>query len=344
MNSPESRTTRAPSPERGREGAAAPAGAVRADALAAAAALSDVMRRDFAVVVPAYNEAEMVPELVRELRRAFAAYGLHGEILLVDDGSSDGTAEVAEREGHGWEALRVLRHRTNLGKTEALLTAAAATERTWLILFDADLQHLPDEFPRFLTRLQEGWDIVTGRKVGAYDKRHTSGAYNLLSRKIFDVPVSDLNSMKAFRREILEDMHLRHDWHRFFVVLAHARGWRVSEIDIDLYPRRAGVSKYRGPLRILVGALDLMSVWFLVIFARKPLLLFGVSGAVLVGLGLLVGAVAFYFRFVAGQGFRPLLYLVILLETVGFLLLGFGLVAEMIAQLREEVDALRRRR
>jgi glycosyltransferase involved in cell wall biosynthesis len=302
------------------------------------------MRRDFAVVVPAYDEAAMVPALVRELRRAFTEYELHGEVLLVDDGSTDGTADLAEREAAGWEALRVVRHRTNLGKTEALQTAVGMTERTYLILFDADLQHATDEFPRYLAKLQEGWDIVTGRKVGAYDKRHVSGAYNFLSRKIFDIPVSDLNSMKAFRREILSEIHLRHDWHRFFVVLAHARGWSVTEIDIDLYPRHAGVSKYRGPFRILVGALDLISVWFLLLFSRKPLLLFGVSGAVMVALGVVVGLVAFYMRFVQGEGFRPLLYLVILLETVGFLLVGFGLVAEMVAQVRDEVDALRRQR
>jgi hypothetical protein len=185
---------------------------------------------------------------------------------------------------------------------------------------------------------------VTGRKVGAYDKRRVSNVYNLLSRKIFDVPVSDLNSMKAFRREILDGMHLRHDWHRFFVVLAHKRGWSVSEIDVALYPRRAGVSKYQGPVRILVGILDMVSVWFLLLFARKPLLLFGVSGAALVLLGLMVGGVAFYLRFVEGLGVRPLLYLVILLETVGFLLVGFGLLAEMVAQVRDEVDALRRPR
>jgi glycosyltransferase involved in cell wall biosynthesis len=316
----------------------------RPDARTAAASLSDVMRRDFAVVVPAYNELEMVPELIQELRRAFAEYDLHGEVILVDDGSTDDTAAEAEREARGWDALRVLRHRTNLGKTEALQSAVTATERTYLILFDADLQHSTHEFPRFLAKLQEGWDIVTGRKVGAYDKRHVSGAYNFLSRKIFDVPVSDLNSMKAFRREILAEIHLRHDWHRFFVVLAHARGWRVTEIDIDIYPRRAGISKYKGPFRILVGGLDLISVWFLLLFSRKPLLLFGVSGAVMVALGLIVGAVAFYLRFVEGLGFRPLLYLVILLETVGFLLVGFGLVAEMVAQVRDEVDALRRQR
>jgi len=309
----------------------------------AAEALTPEMRRDFAVVVPAFNEAPMVPELVPALREAFAEFGLEGEVILVDDGSTDGTAELAEREGEGWANFRVLRHRANLGKTEALVTASEATDREYLVLFDADLQHLPEEIPRFLLRLQEGWDMVVGRKVGDYQKPVVSGIYNWLSRRIFKVPVSDLNSMKAFRRCIVEELTLRHDWHRFFVVLATARGYSVTEMDIRLHPRKAGESKYTGRFRVVVGLMDLISVWFLLLFSRKPLLLFGFTGTALIALGLLVGAVAFYFRFVEGVGFRPLLYLVILLETVGFLLVGVGLLAEMVAQLHHEVDTLRRR-
>ena len=308
---------------------------------APAGGLSDEARCDFAVVIPAFNEAPVVPDLIIELKATFERFQLNGEILLVDDGSTDGTGDLAEKEAGDWSAVRVLRHRTNQGKTEAMLTAARSTERTYLILFDADLQHLPDEIPRFLERLHAGWDIVTGRKVGAYDKRAVSSFYNGLSRRIFRVPVTDLNSMKAFRREILKELYLRHDWHRFFVVLAHARGYSVSEIDIALHPRRAGVSKYTGFFRIVVGMMDLLSVWFLLLFSRKPLILFGFTGMALIGLGAMVGGVAFYLRFVEGFGFRPLLYLVILLETVGFLLVGFGLIAEMVAQLREEVDSLR---
>ena len=306
-----------------------------------ASTLSEELRRDFAVVIPAFNEAPVVPALIAELREVFAAHGLHGEVLLVDDGSTDGTGDLAEREGGEWPLLRVLTHRTNLGKTEAMLTAARATDRKYLVLFDADLQHRPDEIPRFLERLQEGWDIVTGRKVGAYDKRAVSSMYNALSRRIFRVPVTDLNSMKAFRREILVELNLRHDWHRFFVVLACARGYTITEIDIELHPRRAGVSKYSGSFRIVSGVLDLLSVWFLLLFSRKPLILFGLSGITLIALGLIVGALAFYLRIVENLGFRPLLYLVMLFETVGFLLVGFGLIAEMVAQLREEVDSLR---
>ncbi len=300
------------------------------------------IRHDFAVVIPAFNEAPVVPDLIKELREAFERFDLDGEVILVDDGSSDGTAEVARRAGVGWSNLRVLSHRTNLGKTEAMITAADATEREYLILFDADLQHLPADIPRFLAKLEEGWDMVTGRKVGAYGKKAVSGIYNALSRRIFRVPVSDLNSMKAFRRSILTDLHLRHDWHRFFVVLAHARGHSVAEIDVDLYPRRSGTSKYRGPIRIAVGLMDMISVWFLLLFSRKPLLLFGSAGVGLIASGLAVAGVAIYFRYVEGQGFRPLLYLVMLLETLGFLLVGIGLLAEMVAGVRDELDSIRK--
>jgi len=315
-------------------------------------AVSETARRDFTVIVPAYNEAPVVPDLVEELRASFDQHGLDGEVILVDDGSDDGTAEIAERAADGWERFRVLRHRTNLGKTEAMLTAAEVAEGEYLVLFDADLQHSPDEIPRFLDKLDEGWDIVTGRKIGAYGKRAVSSVYNRLSRQIFDVPVSDMNSMKAFRRGVLDGILLRHDWHRFFVVLAHARGATVDEIDIELRPRRAGTPKFQGRFRILVGVIDLIAVWFLLLFSRKPLLLFGGTGLALAATGLLVTAVTVYLRFVhpalgfepyvPPMGYRPLLYLIMLLETLGFLLFGFGLVSEQIAQLRDELEASRR--
>jgi glycosyltransferase involved in cell wall biosynthesis len=320
----------------------APSGSTRPDALAAAHGLDAVMRRDFVVVVPAFDEAPVIEATIRALRDCFEMYNLEGEVLLVDDGSTDGTAELALEAAEGWANLQVVRHRANQGKTEAMLTASLHSDRTFMVLYDADLQHAPDEIPRFLRELQDGWDIVTGRKVGAYDKRGVSSVYNALSRRVFRVPVSDLNSMKAFRREILGEVTLRHDWHRFFVVLAHARGWTVSEIDITLHPRRAGVSKYQGPGRVVVGVLDLLSVAFLLRFGRKPLLFFGVPGAAMLGLGMVVGLVALWLRFVQGFGFRPFLYLVMLLVTVGVLLIGVGFLGELVAQLREENVALRR--
>jgi len=288
-------------------------------------------RDDFALVVPAFDEAPNMAELMRRLRAAFDEHGLGGEVLLVDDGSSDGTAQRALDEAAGWSRLRVLRHRANQGKTEAMLTAAAATDKTFLVLFDADLQHRPREIPRFLDKLDEGWDIVTGRKVGAYDKRGVSSIYNALSRRIFSVPVSDLNSMKAFRADILDEVRLRHDWHRFFVVMACQAGFNATEIDVELYPRAAGKPKYSGIGRVFVGLLDLAAVWFQLRLARKPMLAFGIPGLAFVCLGVAVGLFATYLRFGADIGYRPLIYVVMLLVTVGTLCFVAGFLGEMIA-------------
>ena len=304
--------------------------------------LSAEARRDFAVIVPAYNEIDNMPPLVAELRGMFERYGLDGEVVLVDDGSTDGTAQKARELAAEWPAFKVVSHRRNFGKTEAMQTGAEATAARWLVLYDADLQHAPDEIPRFLEKLDQGWDIVTGRKVGRYEKSTVSNVYNGLNRRLFKVPVSDLNSMKAFRREVMEEIHLRHDWHRFFVVLAYARGFSITEIDIALLPRRAGVAKYSGRSRIVVGLLDLLSVAFFLFFSRKPLMLFGVTGLAMASLGFLVGIAAIALR-LAGHGFRPLLYLVILLEVLGFLLFGFGFIAELVAQQQAELDALQRK-
>lgn len=294
---------------------------------------------NFSVVIPALNESENIPDLFAEIGATFEKYGLDGEVIFVDDGSTDDSAEVALRESSRLKRFRLERHKRNLGKTEALVTGTRAAATDWIVLFDADLQHSPEEIPRLL-EAAAAYDIVCGRKVGKYDKRMVSGIYNWLSRIAFHVPARDLNSIKIFRKEVLQDIQLRHDWHRFFVVLAHARGYKVGEIDVELYPRRAGETKYGGSGRVAVGLLDLVSVWFLLLFSRKPMMLFGFTGLLLLGLGLLVGVGAIVLR-AMGYGFRPLLTLVVFLGVMGISLFGFGFIAEMIATLRAEMDDLR---
>ncbi len=298
------------------------------------------------VIVPAYDEAENMPELFAELAATFETHGLSAEVILVDDGSEDGTADAAERAAAaaGLTAAVVLRHRRNRGKTEALLTAADAARGEYLVLFDADLQQSTDEIPRFVAELDEGHDVVAGRKVGAYDKRLISSIYNVMARRIFNVPARDLNAMKAFRADVLDQIMLRHDWHRYLVVLAHAEGFRIGEIDIELHPRRHGEPKYSGRGRILVGILDLVSVWFQLVFSRKPMLFFGVTGLALLAAGGLTGLAAVVLRFGFGLGFRPLLTLVLLLIVSGLLLFVLGFLAEMIAGLTGEIEALKRDR
>ena len=308
--------------------------------------LSSETRRNFAVIVPAFDEADNIPDLLRELRSTFQKHELSGEVIIVDDGSRDGTAQKARELGKDWKALKVVSHRRNFGKTEALMTGAEHTHADHLILFDADLQHSTEEIPRYLEKLAEGYDIVTGRKVGRYEKRKVSGIYNWLNQRVFEVPVSDLNSMKGFRREVLDEVHLRHDWHRFFVVLAYARGFSITEIDIKLLPRRHGVAKYSRRSRIVYGLLDLLSVGFFLFFSRKPMVLFGMTGLALAAAGIVVGLITIVLRILEVMppfGYRPLLYLVILLEVLGFLLFGFGFVAELVAQQNAEFEAIHRR-
>lgn len=305
--------------------------------------LSAETRRNFAVIIPAFNEVDNVPDLVREFAALFQKYELSGDIVLVDDGSTDGTAQLARQLGdRHW---KVVSHRRNFGKTEAMLTGAQNTDAEYLVLYDADLQHAPEDVVRYLAKLQEGWDIVTGRKIGRYEKQSISGIYNRLNRWLFKVPVSDLNSMKGFRREILDEISLRHDWHRFFVVLAYAEGFSVTEIDIALHARRHGTPKYSGRGRIFVGFMDLVSVGFFLLFSRKPMILFGMTGLILASLGILIGLITIVLRVVHLMppfGFRPLLTLVLMLEVLGFLCVGFGFVAELVAQQQAELDYLKR--
>jgi len=309
--------------------------------------IPDDLRRNFAVLIPAFNEVENIPALFGAIATCFERHGLDGEVVLIDDGSSDGTYEAAVEAAHRLGRLTILQHRRNRGKTEAMLTGAQSCASDYVILFDADLQHSPEEIPRFLEKLGEGWDIVAGRKVGRYEKGAVSSLYNRISARLFEVPARDLNAMKAFRKEILEETPLRHDWHRFFIVLAYAKGFTVTEIDITLFPRHAGVSKYSGRGRILVGVGDLVVVWFYLKFSEKPMQFFGGTGLALILLGILVGLCAIVLR-ISGVmppfGYRPLLTLVLLLETIGFVLFGFGFLGEMVAILRSDVENLRRPR
>ncbi len=294
------------------------------------------------VIVPAYNERENVLPLLREFDEFFKRHNLTDwEVIYVDDGSEDGTYEEALKYAPQFPFLKVLKHARNLGKTAAIITGFENSSGRYVAIYDADLQFVPDDILRMVQLMEsEGYDIVTGRKVGKYEKAFVSKVYNTLNRWLFGVPVSDMNSMKVMRREVLEDIPLRKEWHRYMVALAWMYGYSVGEIDITLRPRKYGQSKYRGIGRVFVGVADLLAVWLYTTFIRKPLLTFGSIGTIFLTAGLIVGGVGILLR-LQGHGYRPLLFLVVLLLIVGTMFWILALLGEVVASIYDEVRKLR---
>ncbi len=295
------------------------------------------------VLVPAKDEADNLPEFCRLAAEALGGAGFSFEVVVVDDGSRDRTGEVLAGLQTQFDFLRVVTHRRQQGIAEALRSGADAASGDVLVFYPADLQYLPADIPALVRPILDGEaDMVTGSKQGKYEKAFVSGIYNRLCRFLFGVKVEDLNSVKAYRAEIMSIVPMRPDWHRYMVVIAAVEGYRLACRPVPLYPRRAGTSKFTWT-RIPVGVLDLLSVWFQLRFGRKPMLFFGVLGAALFFIGFLAGIVALILRFGPWQlGFRPLLNLVETMVISGISLFGFGFVAELVASAREEMRQIAR--
>ena len=295
---------------------------------------------EVSLLVPANNEAANLPEFVELCARDLGAAPFSFEVVVVDDGSRDDTARVLADLQRRFPFLKVVSHRRQRGIADALRSASEAAEGDIFVFYPADLQYLPVDVPGLVAPIRAGSaDIVTGTKQGKYEKAFVSGVYNRLCRLLFGVNVADLNSVKAWRRQVMTGVPLRPDWHRYMVVIAAADGFRLTSTPVPLYPRKAGVSKFTWR-RIPVGVLDLLSVWFQLRFGRKPMLFFGMVGAALFAVGFLAGIVALVLRFGYGIGFRPLLNLVETMVITGVALFGFGFVGEMIAGMREELRDL----
>jgi glycosyltransferase involved in cell wall biosynthesis len=295
------------------------------------------------VLVPAKDEAENLPEFMRQAAITFASEPGKYEVVVVDDGSTDSTPDVLAQLEAEYPFLHSVRHRSRRGIADALRTGYVNSRGEVLVFYPADLQFKPEDIPKLVDPILAGnFDMMTGRKEGEYEKAFVSGIYNGLSRKLFDVPVRDLNSVKAYRREVMAALPVRPDWHRYMIVVAAHRGFTVGETPIPLYPRTAGKSKF-GLSRIPVGVLDMLAVWFELRFARKPLLLFGMLGALLFTIGVLTGVAAVLYRIIAGVGFRPLLTLVQVCLILGSIFFATGLLAELMAAQRAEIAELRRR-
>jgi glycosyltransferase involved in cell wall biosynthesis len=304
--------------------------------------VASVETLDVSVLVPAKDEADNLPEFIQRCAQALSSAGFSFEVVVVNDGSRDGSDQVLRELQRQYPFLEVVTHRRQRGIADALRSAGDVARGDVFVFYPADLQYLPEDIPGLVAPILENRaDIVTGTKQGKYEKAFVSRVYNGLCRWLFGVRVTDLNSVKAYRREVMLGVPLRPDWHRYMVVIAAADGYRLTSLPVPLYPRRAGTSKFNWR-RIPVGMFDLVSVWFQLRFGRKPMLFFGVGGAILFIIGLVAGIVALVLRFGYGIGFRPFLNLVETMVISGIVLFGFGFLGEMIAGMREETRELAR--
>jgi glycosyltransferase involved in cell wall biosynthesis len=291
------------------------------------------------VVVPAMNEEQNIRLLYEQLSAQLLVLGKAFEVIFVDDGSTDQTFAVLKQlheENPG--VVRVIRFRRNFSKTPALVAGFSRCRGEIIFTMDGDLQDDPVEIPKFLEKLDEGYDLVSGWKYPRLDplsKTFPSRIFNGMVSKVTGVHLHDINcGFKAYRREIIEDTHLKlyGEFHRFVPVMAHWRGFRVTEIKVIHHPRKFGVSKF-GAGRFTRGLIDLLNVLFLTTFLRKPLRLFVPMGFWTFLLGVVIDLIiVIRSRFIINEPIhnQPLLFVGILLMIFGVQFVLAGLQSEMI--------------
>lgn len=289
-------------------------------------------------VVPVFDEIESLPAFHAELVQALHDLPMRSEIVYVDDGSTDGsTLLLAELQAKDPDLVRVVVLRRNFGKSGALAAGFSIAAGELLVTLDADGQDVPDQLPVMLAAMEEeGLDLVGGRRASRSDrvvKRWTSSMYNGATRTFTGLELHDFNTgYKLMRREVVEELPLYGEFHRFVPVLAHDLGFRVGEVAVEHRPRRAGTSKYLSILRFPKTLLDLLTVVFLTRFADRPLYLFGGVGAALSIAGFVILAYLSVVRLVLGEGIgtRPLLQFGVLCLLVGVQLVGTGFIGDVL--------------
>lgn len=287
------------------------------------------------VVIPVLNECDSLPLLHGRVTAVLRRLGVTYEIVFVDDGSTDSSVAVLTALVSQDPHMVSVEFRRNMGKAAALSSGFRQARGRVIVTLDADLQDEPEEIPRFLQRLEEGYDLVSGWKFPRRDpwrKRVPSWILNGLIRRATGIPLHDINcGFKAYRRPVIQAINLYGELHRYIPFLAHQYGFRMTEIKVTHRARQFGTSKYTFAKQ-LAGCLDLATVLFLTRFSRKPLHFLGSSGAVCFSTGLLITLYLAWVRLILGQpvGHRPLLLLGVFLMLLGVQFVFFGLLAEMI--------------
>ncbi|MBI3619746.1 glycosyltransferase family 2 protein [Candidatus Roizmanbacteria bacterium] len=291
------------------------------------------------ILIPFYNESYSLLELSKQLQRVLAGEKEKYELIFVDDGSTDGSAERLQSLK---TTYHLIRHRKRFGKGKALIDGFNASTGEIILFLDADLQDDPVDIPRFLERIRAGLDFVNGWRINRQDplsKRLPSAIFNrILLKPFLHSRFHDINcGFKAMRRCVLEEIPLYGDNYRFLPILAHENGFRVGEIKVIHHFRQYGKSKY-GLLRLFFGLFDTMTTYFIYRFSERPLHFFGMIGSIFFSIGSLIALNLGYQRIFAGRLLyrRPILLLAILLIIVGVQIIMTGIIAELLVYISQK--------
>ncbi len=298
---------------------------------------------DLSIVIPLYNEEESLEELTEQILAAVSDLNLQFEICFINDGSSDNSEQVLKSLKEKYSAVRILSFRKNYGKSAALSEGFKMAKGEIVITMDADLQDDPAEIPNLINKINSGYDLVSGWKKKRFDplgKTIPSKLFNKATALLTGIKIHDFNcGLKAYRRDVIKEIPVYGELHRYLPVLAHWRGFKVGEIVVQHHPRKFGVTKF-GLERFLHGFLDLLTVLFITRYRQKPLHLFGLLGIVSFFLGFAISLYLTVLWFQGhGIGNRPLLFLGILLIIVGMQSFSIGLIGEMITNIRDEKES-----
>lgn len=302
--------------------------------------------KDLSIVISLFNEAESLPELISWIEKTAGEQGYDYEIIMVDDGSTDDSWQIIRKMAEKNPEIRGISFRRNYGKSAALYHGFKAAEGRVVITMDADLQDSPDEIPELYRMVtEEGWDIVSGWKKQRFDNKLTknlpSKLYNWTARKITGIRLHDMNcGLKAYRNEVIKNIEVYGEMHRYIPYLAKNAGFaRITEKPVKHQKRKYGVSKF-GLERFVNGFLDLISLWFLSTFGKKPMHFFGFTGILmfLAGAFLAIWVIAEkLIQQVNGMAFRPvtdqpLFYLALVAVLLGFQLFLAGFICEIVSR------------
>ncbi|MDZ8139658.1 MAG: glycosyltransferase family 2 protein [Nostoc sp. DedQUE04] len=297
---------------------------------------------DVSVVVPIHDEVESLPLLLEAIASTLSFSQVNYEIICVDDGSTDGSGDFLKEQAQVRTDLKAVILRRNYGQTAAMAAGFYYAVGKAIVTLDADLQNDPADIPMLLAKLDEGYDLVSGwrqkRQDGAVNRLLPSKIANWLIRRTTSVNIHDYGcSLKAYRAELLADMNLYGELHRFLPALAYIEGARITEIPVRHHARRFGRSKY-GIWRTFRVLMDLLTILFMKKFLTRPMHVFGLLGLISMFSGTAIGIYLTFVKLALGQmiGNRPLLILAVLLLLTGVQLFCFGLLAELLMRTYHE--------